>query len=233
MAAAEDPLARDFIEAQVKHVGELSRLVDKLQAVAAAASPAERGTASRRAARGAVNPRRSVDVELRASFNIMREREAGGLLDAGRGCESRTGAPKRRGPLQVLPRETFEQLRAQEGAMLGWLRASPANLGAFLKDPVASLSKAGLTLNRAALKEIRNARALSEAGDLLPAGHTIRAVTGKAEAPGPSGGARRPRDCGDGAQQKEIERKAAELRAALARQRDTRARASGADRPKE
>jgi hypothetical protein len=168
---------------QVKHVAELSGGVDKPQQSAAGAiSSASSGAA--RAGRAAVNPKRRVDVEIRASFNIERGRQAGGSIDTPQRCQSRTGAPRRGGILRYLPVEVFEQLQGQEEAMLGWLRASPANLKAFLTDPITSLARAKLHLDRSALKQIRNARAIADAGDLLPAGCHLTIIRGKAEAPG-------------------------------------------------
>ena len=89
-------------------------------------------------------------------------------------------------------------LAKADKAVIGWLARDKANAQRFLADPVAALREAGVSLDRAQLKELVRARAAAETTHLVPPGVTVKEVAVEAFPKGRVGGITTPKPGGSG-----------------------------------
>jgi hypothetical protein len=86
-----------------------------------------------------------------------------------KGCQPRTGAPRRDTDLLDLPAPVVEKLKKANKAVVAWLAADEGNAQLFLANPAEALAKAGVDLDRAEKKAIdRTHREVREAAVVAP-----------------------------------------------------------------
>jgi len=99
-------------------------------------------------------------------------------------CQPRQGAERVDTDAVDLPDSTRSFLLGANKAVTAWLAASEENQHAFLTDPVAALSRAGVQMDRAQQKSIARLReALGQAQTIVP-GMQLRSIQTKANKSG-------------------------------------------------
>jgi hypothetical protein len=112
---------------------------------------------------------------LNLNLNVVKSTDFSVFINPS--CQPRQGAEKMKKEPLALPKEIISFIVAHETTLLNWLLKDAKNKESFLIDPLSSLKKAGIKLDKTTEKALIKLKNAGEASEIVTPALHLKSVT--------------------------------------------------------